>query len=47
MIDKAHENGIICNVIWWDDADETRRFLDMGINTVFTNDYNLISQIVH
>ena len=29
MIDKAHENGIICNVFWSDDEEETQRFLDM------------------
>lgn len=44
MIDKAHENGIKCNVFWSDDADETRKFLDMGIDTILTNDYNIISQ---
>ena len=46
MIDKAHENGIICNVFWSDDPDETKKFLDMGIDTILTNDYNLVSQVV-
>ena len=46
MIDKAHANGIRCNVFWSDDPDETRRFLDMGIDTILTNDYNRISQVV-
>ena len=46
MIDKAHENGIICNVFWSDDKEETKKFLDMGIDTILTNDYNIISQIV-
>ena len=46
MIDKAHENGIKCNVFWSDDAEETKRFLRMGIDTILTNDYNLISQAV-
>lgn len=46
MIDKAHEHGIICNVFWSDDAEETKEFLDMGIDTILTNDYNIISQIV-
>ena len=46
MIDKAHENGIICNVFWSDDPDETKKFLDMGIDTILTNDYNLIAQTV-
>jgi len=46
MIDKAHENGIICNVFWSDDAGETKEFLDMGIDTILTNRYNLISQVL-
>ena len=46
MIDKAHANGIKCNVFWSDDADETKKFLEMGIDTILTNDYNRISQVV-
>ena len=46
MIEKAHENGIICNVFWSDDEEETEKFLDMGIDTILTNDYGRISQIV-
>lgn len=46
MIDKAHSNGIICNVFWSDDANEAKKFLDMGIDTILTNDYNLISQVI-
>lgn len=46
MIDKAHENGIICNVFWSDDVQETGEFLEMGIDTILTNDYQLISQVV-
>lgn len=46
MIDKAHENGIICNVFWSDDPVETKKFIDMGIDTILTNDYNIISQAV-
>ena len=46
MIDKAHENGIICNVFWSDDPEEARRFLEMGIDTILTNDYHRISQVV-
>lgn len=46
MIRKAHEHGIKCNVFWSDDPKETREFLDMGIDTILTNDYNLISQCV-
>ncbi len=39
MIEKAHDNGIICNVFWSDDPEEARLFLDMGVDTVLTNDY--------
>ena len=46
MIDRAHENGIVCNVFWSDDEKETDEFLNMGIDTILTNDYNIISQAV-
>ncbi len=45
-VDLAHANGIKCNVFWSDDPAETQEFLDMGIDTILTNDYNLISQVV-
>lgn len=43
---KAHENNIICNVFWSDDIEEAKKYLDMGIDTILTNDYHLISQIL-
>ena len=46
MIDKAHANGIICNVFWSDDPAETEQFLDMGIDVILTNDYHTIAQVV-
>ena len=39
MIDRAHAAGLLCNVFWSDDPDEAERFLDMGIDTILTNDY--------
>ncbi len=39
MIDKAHQNGILCNVFWSDDPEEARKFLKMGIDCILTNDY--------
>ena len=45
-VKKAHEHGILCNVFWSDDPEETKKFREMGIDTILTNDYNLISQIV-
>lgn len=46
MIDRAHAAGMLCNVFWSDDPEETERFLDMGIDTILTNDYFRISQVV-
>ena len=47
MIDKAHEAGIICNVFWSDDPEETEKYLDMGIDVILTNDYNRIANVVN
>ncbi len=38
-VDKAHAHGILCNVFWADDPEEARRYFEMGIDTVLTNDY--------
>lgn len=46
MIDKAHEYNIKCNVFWSDEPEEAKEFLNMGIDTILTNDYNLISQCI-
>ena len=46
MIDKAHQNGIICNVFYADDEETCRRYLDMGIDTILTNNFLKISEIV-
>ena len=35
----AHDNGILCNVYYADDTVEARRLLEMGVDTVLTNDY--------
>ena len=35
----AHDNGILCNVYYADDTAEARRLLEMGVDTVLTNDY--------
>ena len=47
MIDKAHANGILCNVFWADDPEEAQRFLDMGIDVILTNDYHRIASVVN
>jgi len=46
MIDKAHQNGIICNVFWSDDVEEAKQFLNMGMDTILTNDFNIVSHVV-
>lgn len=45
-VKKAKENGILCNVFYADDPQEAKAYLDMGIDTILTNDYNLVSQIL-
>ena len=46
MIDKAHENGIRCNYFYADDPEKAKKMMEMGIDTLLTNDYNRISQVV-
>ncbi|MBO5270604.1 MAG: hypothetical protein J6B77_07450 [Clostridia bacterium] len=43
---RAHENGILCNVFWADTPEDARRYLEMGIDTVLTNDYLAIYNAV-
>lgn len=38
-VDKAHAHGILCNVFWADDPEEAKKYFEMGIDTVLTNDY--------
>lgn len=46
-IDKAHANGILCNVFWADNPDEARRYFRMGVDTVLTNDYLTVFNAVN
>lgn len=39
MIEKAHANGIKCNVFYADDPKEAIEYIEMGIDTILTNDY--------
>ena len=45
-VDKAHTHGILCNVFYADDPDEAKAYLDMGIDTILTNDYLTIYNAV-
>ena len=42
-VDMAKANGILCNVFYADDVEEARRYFDMGIDTVLTNNYLAIA----
>ena len=46
MVEKAHAHGIRCNVFYADDEDACREYLEMGVDTILTNDYQAISRIV-
>lgn len=43
---RAHENGIIVNVFYADDPEEAKMYLEKGADTILTNDFNLVSQIL-
>ncbi|MBO5879872.1 MAG: hypothetical protein J6Q68_04915 [Clostridia bacterium] len=45
-IDKAHRNGIICNVFWADDTEEAIRYREMGIDCILTNDYLAVKNAI-
>ena len=45
LIDKAHEHGIRCNVFWSDDPSEAQQYLQMGIDTILTNEYLRIAPV--
>ena len=36
---KAHANGIRVNVFWSDEPERTKRYLELGADTILTNDY--------
>ena len=46
MIDKAHAHGIICNVYWADTEEEAKQFLEMGCDTILTNEYGIVSNVL-
>ena len=43
LVDRAKAAGLRVNVFWSDDPEEAKRFLDMGVDTILTNDYQPIS----
>lgn len=44
MIEKAHANGILCNLFWSDDPEEANSFFNMGIDVILTNHYLKIAR---
>ena len=44
MIKKAKDNNIRCNIFWSDDPQEASAFLDMGIDTILTNNLLIVKQ---
>ncbi len=46
MIDDAKAAGIHCNLFWSNDPEETMRMLEMGVNTILTDDYLRIAAVV-
>ena len=49
ILKKSSETAKRCNAVLFVNARfkaETKEFLDMGIDTILTNDYNIISQVV-
>ena len=42
-IDRAHAAGLRVNVFWSDDPEEAKKFLEMGVDTILTNDYLAIA----
>ena len=42
-IDRAHAAGLRVNVFWSDDPVEAKKFLEMGVDTILSNDYQPIS----
>ena len=43
LVERAHAAGLRVNVFFADDPEEAKRFLEMGVDTVLTNDYQPIS----
>ena len=44
QIDLAHANGILCNYFSCDDPAHARRMLELGIDTVLTDNYFQIAR---
>lgn len=43
VVNNAKAHGLRCHIFWADDPDEAKKFLDMGFDTILTNDYQIVS----
>ena len=46
LIDKAHANNIRCNFFFSDDPEEAVKLLEMGVDTLLTNNYLAVANAV-
>ena len=46
MVERAHAHGIICNAFFADTPEKANEYLDMGVDTILTNNYHCISEVV-
>ncbi len=46
MIDKAHAHGIMCNMFYTDDGNEAVEYIERGIDTILTNNYLEVKNVV-
>lgn len=42
MVERCHEHGIICNFCQADTPEDARKVLEMGFDTILTNDYHYV-----
>ena len=45
-VEKAHANGVKCNVFFADDPDEAVAYREMGIDCILSNDYLKVTQVI-
>ena len=43
---RAHAHGIICNLFYTDDPAEVADYLNWGVDTILTNDYQRVAAAV-
>ena len=45
LIERAHANGMICNLFYCDEPEEIQNYLDMGIDCILTNNYLAVKNV--